>query len=289
MKQYFSYFKIWFAILIFLGIITAFAGALCAMGNVIGRKNTAAPKERVYDYADVLTPTEEEKLEKLIAKRERQVNCDFVIVTINESVLASYELDTDYYWNLAMRNYADDFYDYNGYGYDEVGGDGSLLLDNWYEGEKGTWFSTGGKVYEWYSEEMIDEVLDVVYRKVESSPYLAYKAYVESVYKTMSGKNMVNLWPMILFVPFLVCIIFILVNLRTKAGEKTINNRTYINGGQGKMNDQRDVFLRKTVSQRRIETSTSSGSGYRRSSSGGRGGSHRSSSGRSHGGGGRRR
>ncbi len=281
MKQYFSYFKIWFLVLALLGIVTGLACVKEYVDTHKERINSRTPAQRVYDGGDVLTDAEEGKLEELIAKRERQTGCDFVIVTINHSVLSQYGYDTDYYWEIAMRDYADDFYDSNFFGFDQTGGDGSLLLDNWYEGEEGTWLSTGGRVYEHYTDRMIADVLDAVSEKVETSPYLAYKAYVESVYREMTGRNNRIMKWLVLLVPAVVCFIFIRANIKPRAGEKTVNSRTYVNGGKAKMKEERDVYLRKTISQRRIETSSSGG--------GRSGGGHRSSGGFSHGGGGRRR
>lgn len=283
MKQYFSYFKFWFLALTIVGIFAALAGVKHYADCGRGRGNTRTPEQRVYDNADVLSGEEEKALEQLIAKRERQTGCDFVIVTINEPVLSKFGYTGDYYWEIAMRNLADDFYDENHFGYDTTGGNGSLLLDNWYEGEAGTWLSTGGKVYERFSEEDIEQVLDAVYEKIETNPYEAYRAYVESVYRKMSGKDDWLMKLLVVLLPAVVCIVFISANIKPKAGEKTVNSRTYVNGGKAKMNEERDIYLRKTVSQRRIETSSSSG-GHR-----GGGGGHRSSGGFSHGGGGRRR
>ena len=90
-----------------------------------------------------------------------------------------------------------------------------------------------------------------------------------------------------IFIPIVVAIGFILVNLKSKEGQVTTQANTYVDNGRAKVNVSQDQFLRKSVSTRVIQTdsggSRSSGGG------GGRGGSHRSSSGRSHGGGGRRR
>ena len=75
-------------------------------------------------------------------------------------------------------------------------------------------------------------------------------------------------------------------HLRSKEGKNTTTATTYIAGGKPVMNLQRDDFIRKHVSQRRIQTSSSS-SGSR--SGGGYGGAHHSSGGHSHGGGSHRR
>ena len=43
------------------------------------RNNTVAPAQRVYDFADKLTDSEEEALEKLIAEQEDLCQCDLVL------------------------------------------------------------------------------------------------------------------------------------------------------------------------------------------------------------------
>ena len=93
-----------------------------------------------------------------------------MIVTISESV--EYDLQnpdlaeafhakevgsTD--WSTAMRDLADNFYDYNNFGYDKVHGNGVLLLDNAYEGQKGSWLSTCGNVYDYFGDYEIDQAL----------------------------------------------------------------------------------------------------------------------------------
>lgn len=294
MKQYFSYFKWLFIPLGILAVITGIATAVHAFSAQEGyvRKNLDAPSQRVYDYADVLTDTEEEKLEALIAKREAQTGCDIVLVVIEESVLDKYgyTANTDSNWEKAMMRYADDFYDLNDFGYNKVHGDGVLLLDNWYEGslgsEKGSWLSTCGKVYHRYSSYMIDEVLDDVYytlNRDRDNAYAAYKTYIENIYREMSGKEyQISLSPMLLFVISLVVAgIFIAVHLKSKEGKKTTTASTYVENGSVKFHESRDELINKFVTKRVIQSD--SGGGSR-----GGGGGHISSSGVSHGGGGRR-
>lgn len=290
MKQYFSYFKFWFII---LGIMAVLTGVVSIMNNMgsYSRKNSEAPSRRVYDYADVLSDSEENKLEKLIAKREVKIGCDIVLVTIDESLYEKYGYteDTDENWEDCMMNFADDFYDENNYGFNRVHGDGVLLLDNWYQGEKGSWLSTCGRVYEHYTYYMIDDVLDAVYAKVESSPYQAYRAYIETVYKEMSGKTAkieLKILPLFL-ISFVAAAIFIMLHLKTKAGTKTTAMSTYVENGSIRFNVKRDDLVNKFVTSRVIPRNTGGSSGGS-SRSGGSGG-HRSSGGVSHGGGGRRR
>lgn len=293
MKQYLSYFKVWFIILGVLVVLVG--GAAFVKYTTSGRSNYRAPEERVYDYADVLTDSEEEDLRNLIADREKRIGCDIVLVTINESVLEHYGFteNTDSNWEYCMQTYADDFYDEHKFGYNaDYEGDGVLLLDNWYEGEngseKGSWLSTSGKIYRRYSTRMINNLLDDVYNLVDSSPYRAYRAYIEDIYHEMGNDNdagsMMN--PFALFIiSLIVAAIFVVSHLKVKEGTKTTVASTYVENGSIHFNVKQDQLVNKFVTSRVIQTSSSSGGGGH---SGG-GGGHRSSSGASHGGGGRRR
>lgn len=306
-QQYFKYFRIWFIVLGILLVISAvlFVGSLLKSDKKAERGNSKAPEERVYDYADVLTSGEEDKLRELIAEAEEQIQCDLVLVTINQPVenLTDEEMEEYGYrhnnWDDNMMDYADDFYDYNNYGYEDVGGSGALLLDNWYkvgtdESQAGSWLSTSGDVYEQFGMSEINSVLDEVYYTLDAGEYEAYEAYIDEVVRLMSrGSGDVVVYGNgssyllgAIFIPVVVAVGFILINLKSKEGKVTTTASTYVDNGKAKINVCQDRFIRKSVSTRVIQTSSSSGT---RSGGGGRGGSHRSSSGRSHGGGGRRR
>lgn len=302
MKQYFHYFRFWYIALAAMLAVTAgvFGLRYFTNGRQMPRNNFECPEERVFDDADVLTAEEEDKLRALIAETEAKTGCDIVLVTINQSVLDlyGYENNTDANWNTAMRDYADDFYDLNNYGYNRVHGDGVLLLDNWYEGakgsEKGSWLSTCGKVYEKYSYRMIDEVLDNVYDEIESNPYRAYAEYVKTVERHMMKRERVitPISPITCFMIALIpAILFIVRHLKNKEGKKDTVQTTYVDfehGGAPVFSVQRDELINKYVTSHKIQTDSGSSGGHS-SSGGGRAGGHSSSSGVSHGGGGRRR
>ena len=77
MKRFLKRFKI---CLLILGVLAAFYFILTGIHSLTGsmrngeRQNTeCTTKERVFDQADVLSDEEEEKLRKLIAKREKRL------------------------------------------------------------------------------------------------------------------------------------------------------------------------------------------------------------------------
>lgn len=296
MKQYFHYFRFLYIALGILAVITALASGASWMRNRMrpARSNTECPRERVYDYADVLSDEQEEKLRSLIAGTQRATGCDIVLVTINEALVDSDGYISDYEWERAMTAYADDFYDQNLYGYNAVHGDGVLLLDNWYEGQGGSWLSTCGRAYELYSHRMIDEVVDGVYDRVQRDPYRAYEYYVRTVGKHMgsTGRLGIHVSPVACFVIALIpALIFVATHLKSTEGSKSTVQTTYIDyehGGAPVFTVQRDELVNKYVTSCVIKSDSGSGGSGGRSRSGGAGG-HRSSGGVSHGGGGRRR
>lgn len=300
LRQYFKYFKIWFIIAGILAVITIGAAVVHAFTPKPVRGNGQEPTERVYDYADMLTEEEEQSLREYIAECEEKIQADIVIVTISESV--EYDLQdpdlpeafhakevgsTD--WSTAMRDLADNFYDYNNYGYNKVHGNGVLLLDNSYEGQKGSWLSTCGNVYDYFGDYEIDQALYAVDDYIDESPYRAYKNCISYVTRTMeeSQESMPMTFAPWILVGLVVALIYAAVNLHQNKAKDTTATNQYVDGKKPKINDTRDQYLRKNVVTRRIETSSSSGGSSHRS--GGHGGSHRSSSGVSHGGGGHRR
>ncbi|MCM1162585.1 MAG: TPM domain-containing protein [Roseburia sp.] len=225
--------------------------------------------ERVFDYAGKLTDKEEEKLRALIAKREKQIGCDIVLVTLNKQLSQN------------IRDYADDFYDGHMYGYDKPWGDGVIYVDNWYDGY--TWLSTSGKAEDKYSMNMINALIDDVTGITNENPYKAYERYINDVYRQMSGKS-INSLRLPISAVFVLALLFTIVytatglsNTKTK---RTTGITAYVPAGRPDMGICNDIFVSKHTTRRHID-SGSGGSG----GSGG-GGHHMSSGGHSHGGGG---
>lgn len=257
------------------------------------RSNTEClTEERVFDYADKLTDDEEAELRKKIAQAEVFCGCDIIIVTLEESLeeyAKSYESVIGpvepYQYTMV---YADNFYDENKFGFDAPYGDGVLLLDNWYRESDGriySWMCTTGKVQDKYTSEMIDETLNMCLENVDDDPAYAYGQFVEMVAAEMGPYDpaMRTFGQFVsVGVGLLAALIFYLVNHGGKKGDKTIHTSTYVKGGRPEMREKQDIFITKTVTRRKIETTS-------RSSGSGGGGGHISAGGRSHGGGGHSR
>ena len=276
MKLYIKHFRFFFIIWIVCAVITGcFVGYRRAnprRENV--RSNTEClQKNRVFDNGGILTDEEEAKLEELITRKQDECACDIILVTLNEPLGDQ--------WN-GIRDWADDFYDRNLFGYDQPHGDGALLVDNWYSfgnynGD--TWLSTSGRVESSYSDSDIDGLLDEVCSIVNENPYEAYRLYVNELARHMNGGIRSARIPVVVMIllSLLIAAGYFLYHFHAKAAKDTTTPMTYVTSGQPVEENREDRFLHKSVHKRRIETDSGSGGG---------GGHHFSSGGFSHGGGG---
>lgn len=293
-KQYLKYFAGWFIVAGILLAVTLGAVVVKSLSKGSGeRNNNMAPKQRVYDEANVLTDEEEEDLSKYIAKKEEQGTIDIVIVTTNEP----FGTDEDV-WANNIERFADDFYDNGAFGWNKPYGDGICLVDNWYEDEggsqKGTHLCTTGKMEDTIGPYEETEVFDAMYRYIETDPYKAYCAAVDELaeygehgYGPRMGDP--SFFCFAFVVPFIIAGLYAGVNLTQSKAKDTTVAGTYVENGQLTMKSKSDQFIRKSVSSYRVSSSSSGGGGGSSHRGGGSRGSHRSSSGRSHGGGSRRR
>ena len=290
-RQYLHHFLILFIIVGIAEAVTVGAGVISLLRNGAGRTNTSAPRERVYDNANILTDAEEEKLRKYIAEKEAKYKADFVILTFSQPVEGEEALQygcrfTD--WEGNMTDIADDFWDENGYGFNrDYNGDGSILIDNRYEGQRGEWLSSSGKVEDALSTRAVENVLYAVDDYYDSDPCKAYMRYIDTVCSYLDGgKFQINgtYYLGALFISVIVAAVYAASHLGKNKARDTTTVNAYVAGGKPVMNNVRDEFIRKNVVKRHIETSSGGGS----RSSGGGGGHHTSRSGASHGGGGHR-
>lgn len=286
-KQYLHAFRFWFLGIGILAVLCIVMGILGRGRDSVPRANGDAPAERVFDYADVLTDSEEEKLREHIARTEAKLQIDIVLVTISQSVegpqaMSQYGLRSEN-WEQNMQDLADDFWDEHRFGYNTgFEGDGVLLLHNWYDGQNGEHLSTSGRVEEKFSVRDIDRVLYAVDDYYDSSPYKAYRAYVDEVADLMDGSlSLPFSWVTVFVVPVLVAFLYAVTGSSQRKAENTVAVNAYVAGGKPEMRDKSDAFLKKSVVTRKIETPSSTGGG---GGSGG-GGHHTSSGGASHGGG----
>lgn len=234
--------------------------------------------QKVYDYADLLTDSEEQKL--LVQAREfaDMYQLDLVLVTTDDAE------------GKSSMAYADDFYDYNGFGIGEAHSGLLVLIDM---DNRMIWLSTTGSAISLFTDGRIQEITDRAAGYLSDQDYFggcksAFADIQETVRtdrekSTLGGRarRSARRLPLYLLIAAAASGISIAVMARKgKTARKAVNAEGYLDRRSIELLVREDQFIRSSVSRTRIE----------RSSGGGGGGSstHSGSSGTSHGGGGSR-
>lgn len=114
---------------------------------------------RIIDNADILSDGEEAQLESQIRASIEKTGHDLVVVTDV----------TDY--GLGQMGFADDFYDYNGYGFGEEY-EGAVFFVDMDPADRGGWCSCKGKdTMALYDEVVANDIDNVVYNYLGSGEY----------------------------------------------------------------------------------------------------------------------
>lgn len=223
---------------------------------------------KVYDDANLFTNAEESSLREKAQRIAYEKNMDVVVVTTYNTL------------GKTSMEYADDFFDYNGFGYGS-GYDGILLLIDMEH--RIAWISTSGRAIRIFSDRRIDKILDKMEGHLkENRFYEAANAFLNEVEYYLSGgfKKSVRYIPVYLGISFAAAGISVGVMGSHNKGRKTVTANTYLVPDSLRLRENRDVYIRTSVTRREISSGASGGSG--------RSTTHTGSSGRVHGGGGRR-
>lgn len=244
--------------------------------------------EKIYDFSDILTATEENVLKQKIDNFVELTNMDMVIVTEN----IPYSIDT------VNEEYAADFYDYNDFGIDFTNYSGVLILRNTYESDRYYNIYTFGDAQLYFSYERLEDTLDSIYYDISNDYYLdGFSTFIDDMtnyYNSGIPSTMKNYYvddmgylqekynPPI-FLAFIISLIitviimFILIK-KNKMIKKEKEAKAYLEKDTINYTEKRDDFITsKTTS---YVTSSSSGGGSRSSSGGSSGGGHSSGGGR---------
>lgn len=231
--------------------------------------------DRVTDNAGLLNAADKQSLEQLVSSIAANYKFELVIVT---------EMDIGDAWPM---DYADDFFDYNGFGLGRDR-DGCLLLV--VTGSRDYWFSTSGRGIGILTPAAYNKLEDDVLEYLRYNDYAgAFRTFIQDweEFLVLDAKgrhyNFFHEYNAILVIAGWITSLAIgfIVVLAWKSRMNTIIAKgqaaAYVVHGSLAFKEQKDRFLYSAVTKTRRESQSSS--------SGGRG-IHTSSSGRSHGGGG---
>lgn len=247
----------------------------------------SAEKSLVYDDAMLFTEEEIVKLQKEATSLSNTYNMDIVIVTTN---------DAD---GKTSRKYADDFFDYGGFGVGDSH-DGILFLIDMDNRE--AYISTSGIGIRYLTDGRIESILDIVFDSglPEGDYYGATvgflkgaKTYLEtgipsnqySEPEYVKPKNTLTSTDIIISIigGMVTSSMFYFITKSSYKMPRTVNPFSYRNNSLVKLTSNEDELVDTFVTHRIIPKSTSNNS-----SSSGRSTTHSSSSGNTHGGGGRK-
>lgn len=237
---------------------------------------SAQNDDKVIDNAGLVSDSEESQLESLIADviEKYDFGYDIVIVTVNS---------TD---GKSPEAYADDYYDYNNYGYDSAGSGLLLLVDM---GNRKWHISTKGSGINAFTDYGIKRIGENVVDGLQSENYYGtfsdfvdladeyIEAYEngEAIDVGNAPKNYAVLFLVSAGLGLILALIICLsLHFKLRTAVKQHSAQAYIKNGSSKITKSRDVFLYKTLSRVKVESDSGGSS------------THRSSSGSTHGGGG---
>lgn len=230
---------------------------------------------RLVDQADLLTDTQEDSLQKELDDISNKLDFDVAIVTVDST------------GSRTPQAFADDYYDYNGFG---MGGnaDGVLLLVSM--AERDWHISTAGFGITAFTDAGLDYMSDIFVPYMRDGDYMkAFETYADLcdqfVTQAKNGRaydngnmpkapfNLAKYGGIALIGGIVIALLIVETmrrSLKSVRPQRSAGN--YIKNGSMNITDSEDRFLYANVSKRARPKSSSGSS------------AHRSSSGRSHGG-----
>lgn len=243
--------------------------------------------EKVYDYADLLTDSEEKKIYNQVIEYIDKTDLDLVIVTVSD-------YDKTICNGDCTRTYADDFYDYNEFG---VGSRHSGVLFLVDMKTRTVYMTTTGDAMDMYSDYRIEKIMDSIYQDFTNQNYyigitkfmtilenydtIGVANSKDSHYEISDDGRIVRDIPWFILIggPLLITgIVMAIMISKNKLVRVATSSREYLD---------KKTLKTSVVKDRFVHTHTSKTPIYHSSGSSG-GGAHSGSSGVSHGGGGHR-
>ncbi|RDW18324.1 hypothetical protein CWR48_12140 [Oceanobacillus arenosus] len=251
-----------------LSIIFSFIALLLVL-QLLPREAIAAtdPKQRIFDYANLLTVEEKDNLEIVANQYSAESETDIVILTTNDTQ------------GKDIIPYMQDFYDEQGLGYDKKHGNTAILTLDMKNRE--VYLAGFYLAEEYLSDGRLDQIRNKITPDLSAANYYdAFTTFIETSSKYMRISPWINpelfifkLWFQIL-APIAIAAIIVGTMAFHSSGRVTVNDRTYLNTAQ--VMNRKDRYIRTTVTKQRKPSDNNKGGG------GGFGGGGTSGGGHSH-------
>ena len=229
----------------------------------------------VVDDANLLSSQEETKLRIDLENFKNEYNMDAVIVTSND-------LD-----GKSQMDYADDYFDYNGYGVGEDKSGLLLLIDM---DDRKVWISTSGEAIKYFTDSRIQNIVDDITTQLKNADYFeGCNEFINDInYYAEEGipagqytYNEAERTQKVIFIGLgaglIVASVVSLLVVNSYKNSKSISTANYVDRNSIVFTRKKDRFISTYTSKTKIERNNSSSGGSS---------THTSSSGNTHGGGG---
>ena len=242
--------------------------------------------EKIYDYAGILSVSEESQLYESIKNYIKTSHMDMVILTVDLP-----------YSDQQIEDYAADFYDYNDFGIDLDLYSGIIIVRNINSYNKFFNIYTFGNAQLYYPYERCQQILNYIYNDIHAEKYLSgfnsFISYSNQMYKEGIPSNYSNYYVNDMgyltkrytipwFLAFAIsititCIIMFILISKNKMVKKASIAKEYLDNASVNYTNRSDNFISTHTTSYTVSSSSGGGGG---------GGSSSGSSGGGHGGGG---
>ncbi|MBD8067896.1 TPM domain-containing protein [Bacillus sp. PS06] len=235
-------------------VLFSFIAILLIYSTFFSNVFAAEANQKIYDYADLLTAGEEAELEQLANTYGEERQTDFIILTTN---------DTE---GKNVVEFMQDFYDEKALGYDKPHGNTAILTVDMEHRE--IYLAGFYKAKTYLDDSRLDLIRDKITPALSNGDYVgAASTFIETSYEYMGIRPGVNpenilfkLWFQILL-SLVIAGVVISVMVFNTGGKVTVNDRTYIDPNNSKVVNQRDTYIRTSVSKRKKPSNNSGGGG----------------------------
>jgi uncharacterized protein len=227
----------------------------------------AGAKKLIYDEAGLLTPAEISELEALALKYGAERETDFIILTSNNPQ------------NVDVMKMTQDFYDVQAPGYDKPHGNAAILTLDMKNRE--VYLAGFYKAEQYLDNERLDKIRNRITPHLTNGHYAqAFELYLKTAYDYMGYKPGVNPDHILFKTWFQLAASLLLAGgivgamAYNSGGRVTVHRRTYEDSNASRVIENRDRYIRTTVTKTKIPKNTGGG--------GGGGGGGRTGGGHSH-------
>lgn len=228
----------------------------------------------VVDNANLLTNQEINYLTEEIESFKLKYNMDAVIVTINN-------LEGE-----SPQNYADNYYDYNGYGLGNEESGLILLIDM---DTRKIYISTKGEAIRYFTDDRLDKIISDISEYFSNQEYFkGFSVFLDDInvymnsgipenqYEYSEAEKNRNVIITALLVAFITATITCVLVVKSYKSPKSISSLNYVDTNSIVFTKRKDIFINTFTTKRKIQKNNGN--------SGGRSSTHTSSSGDTHGG-----